>query len=281
MEFYSSKDLKTWTKESETEEIYHECPEFVELPVDGDAKNKKWMLFDATPKYQIGTFDGKTFKPENAVPYVTIGGELKAGQCFSNAPGGRAICMVWARTFQKDKNTPFNQGFTLPLELSLRTATDGVRCYANPVEELKALRAGEIASVSKQQANEGETALKFKQPAELVEVEMTLNYSSGRKPATIEVQLGDSKFTYDVATKELAAKGKLTSYDKEDGKLDLHFFVDRPTVEVFAEHGAVYMLNNRNNQGVPVDQVVLRLKGGDATLESLKAYQLKSIWPQK
>ena len=281
MEFYSSKDLKTWTKESETEEIYHECPEFVELPVDEDTKNKKWMLFDASTKYQVGTFDGKTFKPENTQPRFAMGGEMKAGQCFSNAPDGRAICMVWARTFQKDKHTPFNQGFTLPIELSLKTTSDGVRCYANPVKELEALRGSEILSVSKQKLTTGDNFLKFKQSAELVEIAMTIDYSTGTKPATIEVQLGDNKFTYDVATREVAAaKGKLISYDKEDGKLDLRFYVDRPTVEVFAEHGAVYLFHNRAQQGTPMDQVIVRLKTGDATVENMKVYRLKSIWPQ-
>lgn len=282
MEFYSSKDLKTWNKESETAEIYHECPEFVELPVDGNPKNKKWLLFDATPKYQVGTFDGKTFKPENAEPRLWIGGEVKAAQCFSDAPDGRAICMVWARTFQKDKHTPFNQGFTLPLELSLKTTGDGIRCYANPVKELEALRGEEILSVAKQSINTGDNALKFKQPAELVEIAMTIDYSGGNKPATIEVQLGDGKFTYDLATKELSdSRGKLVSHDKEDGKLDLHFYVDRPTIEVFAEHGAVYLLHNRAQQVVPLDQVVVRLKTGTATIENLKAFRLKSIWNQK
>ena len=108
---------------------------------------------------------------------------------------------------------------------------------------------------------------------------MTIDYSGASKPATIEVQLGDNKFTYDLTTKELAApKGKLISYDKEDGKLDLHFFVDRPTIEVFAEHGAVYLLHNRAQQGTPLDQIMIRLKTGDATIESMNAYQLKSIW---
>ena len=280
MEFYSSKDLKTWTKESETEEIYHECPEFVQLPVDGDVKNKKWMLFDASTKYQVGTFDGKTFKPENAQPRFAMGGEMKAGQCFSNAPDGRAICMVWARTSQKDEHTPFNQGFTLPIELSLRTTADGVRCYANPVKELEALRGAEILSVSKQKLTTGDNSLKFKKSAELVEIAMTIDYSTGTKPSTIEVQLGDNKFTYDVATREVAAaKGKLISYDKEDGKLDLRFYVDRPTVEVFAEHGAVYLFHNRVQQGTPLDQVIVRLKTGEATVENMKVYRLESIWP--
>ncbi len=279
MIFYSSKDLKIWTKESESEEVFHECPEFVELPVDGDPKNKKWMLFDATPKYQIGTFDGKSFKPENAVPRQAMGGEIKAGQCFSNAPDGRAICMVWARTNQKEKGTPFNQGFTLPLELSLKTTADGVRCYANPVKELEALRGEQILSVTQQRLNTGDNALKFKQPSELVEIVMTLDYSTGSKPTSIEVQLGDDKFSYNLATKELAApRGKLISYDKEDGKLDLRFYVDRPTVEVFAEHGAVYLLHNRGQMGMPLNQVIVRPVGGEVTIESLKAYQLKSIW---
>jgi fructan beta-fructosidase len=282
MEFYSSPDLKTWTKESETEEIFHECPEFVELPVDGDPKNKKWLLFDATPKYQVGTFDGKTFKPEDTAPRLCIGGELKAAQCFSNAPEERAICMVWARTIQKDKNTSFNQGFTLPLELSLKTTADGIRCYANPVKELEALRGGELLSVADQKLNTGDNALKFSHPAELVEIEMTIDYGKGAKPSSIEVELGESKFSYDPVTKEVAApKGKLVSYDKDEGKLQFHFYVDRPTIEVFAQHGAVYLLHNRNLPGVPLDGVTIRLKSGDATLESLKAYELQSIWPKK
>ena len=282
MEFYSSPDLKTWTKESETEELFHECPEFVELPVDGDPKNKKWLLFDGGLRYQVGTFDGKTFKPDAAEPRYCMGGEIKAGQCFSNAPEGRAICMVWARTFQKDKNSPFNQGFTLPVELTLKNTPDGIRCYANPVKELEALRGGELLSVAGQKLNTGDNALKFSHPAELVEIEMTIDYGQGTKPSSIEVELGDSKFSYDTATREVAApKGKLVSYDKEDGKLQLHFFVDRPTIEVSAQHGSVFLLHNRNLPGVPLDGVTIRLKSGEATLESLKARELQSIWPKK
>ena len=281
MAFYSSKDLKTWTKESETEEIYHECPEFVELPVDGDPKNKKWLLMDATPRYQVGTFDGKTFKPDDAATRLTMGGEIKAGQCFSNAPDGRAIFMVWARTFQKNKNTSFNQGFTLPLELSLKTSEDGIRCYANPVKELEVLRGEEILAVKYQKLNTGDNVLKFKKPSELVEIVMTIDYSQGSKPASIDVQLGDDKISCNLASKELVAgKGKLVSYDTEDGKLDLRIYVDRPTMEVFAEHGAVYLLHNRAQMGASLDKVLVRVHGGDATLESLKAYELKSIWPK-
>ena len=49
MEIYSSKNLKDWTKESEFGEGHGchggvwECPDLVELPVEG-TKEKKWVL---------------------------------------------------------------------------------------------------------------------------------------------------------------------------------------------------------------------------------------------
>ncbi|NQT87655.1 glycoside hydrolase family 32 protein, partial [bacterium] len=146
MAFYSSKDLKTWTFASYSDDVFHECPEFVELPVDGDPNNKRWLLFDATPKYQIGTFDGKRFTPDFKEPLRALGGSIKAAQCFSNAPDGRAICMVWSRV-KYGEDAPFNQGFTLPIELTLKTAVDGPRLYANPVKELDALHDGTVLSV--------------------------------------------------------------------------------------------------------------------------------------
>ena len=45
MAFYSSSDLKNWKEESLSDAVFHECPDFVELSVDGDPKNKKWLLF--------------------------------------------------------------------------------------------------------------------------------------------------------------------------------------------------------------------------------------------
>ena len=33
--------------------------DMVELPVDGDKSNKKWLLYDASFDYEIGDFDGK------------------------------------------------------------------------------------------------------------------------------------------------------------------------------------------------------------------------------
>lgn len=278
MAFYTSQDLKDWTFASFSDEVFHECPDFVELPVDGDSDNKKWLLFDATPKYQIGTFDGRQFTSEFEGTRQTIGGTLKAAQCFSNAPNGRAICMVWARVKPQDPQAPYNQGFTLPLELSLRTATDGVRCYANPVKELEALRQPALASVQNKVV-EGEIRIPLARPTTLLEIELSLRYKDGNPLDRVALQVSENWITYDVVNKTFP-DARLTSYDKEDSKLDLRVFVDSSTVEVFGEHGAVYYLQPRRVQGESVKELLVKVEGGAASIDNLTVHQLKSIWKQ-
>ena len=37
------------------------CPDLFELPVDGTAANKNWVIHAANSQYAIGGFDGTTF----------------------------------------------------------------------------------------------------------------------------------------------------------------------------------------------------------------------------
>ena len=67
-------------------------------------------------------------------------------------------------------------------------------------------------------------------------------------------------------------------FDRDDGRLDLRIYVDRATVEVFAKNGAVYFLEGRKNLGAPIEDLKITIDGGSATIESLKAFRLKSIW---
>jgi sucrose-6-phosphate hydrolase SacC (GH32 family) len=60
--FFTSDNMVDWEIASDLRRDWvYECMDFVELPVDGDEKNKKWLLYDASFDYEIGEFDGKTF----------------------------------------------------------------------------------------------------------------------------------------------------------------------------------------------------------------------------
>jgi sucrose-6-phosphate hydrolase SacC (GH32 family) len=232
----------------------------------------------------IGSFDGKSFSSDFKGTRRTMGGQIKAGQLFSHAPDGRAIMMVWARFKPSDPQAPFNQGFTLPIELNLRTASDGVRCYANPVKELKALRKNKLLSVSNKEIKNGRVQMSLDRPEKLVEIELTLSYELDQKPSQVDVIIADTTIHCDLKKNHFRGNSNyppITSFDAEDGKLTLRIYVDSATVETFAENGAVYFSHNRKQQETIIEAIEIKTKGGQAVVEQLDVYQLKSIWEKK
>ena len=161
MRFYSSTDLKEWTYLSQFGEGYgaqpnqFECPDFVQLPVDGNKDNMKWvMIVNINPgcmfggsatEYFVGTFDGKAFKCDTK-PQVTkwldYGKDHYAAVCISNT-GDRTIALPWMSNWQYANITPIKQyrgANGLPRELTLYTKDGQTYVAANVVPEAKALR---------------------------------------------------------------------------------------------------------------------------------------------
>ena len=66
-------------------------------------------------------------------------GNFYAAQSFSNTPDQRRIQIGWANA-AAFPGMPFNQQMTIPVELTLRSADDGLRLFAQPVRELRSLR---------------------------------------------------------------------------------------------------------------------------------------------
>ena len=62
--FYTSNDMKQWTRQSKLDGFF-ECIELFQLPVDGDRRRKKWIIYGGSAEYAIGDFDGKKFTPEH------------------------------------------------------------------------------------------------------------------------------------------------------------------------------------------------------------------------
>jgi len=58
---FTSANLTDWTVASDFDRDWvFECMNLIELPVDGNQQNRKWVVFDASFHYEIGDFDGKT-----------------------------------------------------------------------------------------------------------------------------------------------------------------------------------------------------------------------------
>ena len=85
---------------------------FVELEVDGDPNYKRWVIFDASFDYEIGTFDGSSLSTDSENYIGDIGDTYYAAQTFNNSPDGRTVIMGWLRTRKNNvyvvNNMPFN-----------------------------------------------------------------------------------------------------------------------------------------------------------------------------
>lgn len=178
MRFYSSTDLKQWEYLSQFGEGYgvqpnqFECPDFIQLPVDGNKDNMKWvMIVNINPgcpfggsatEYFIGDFDGKEFKcgtDKSVTKWLDFGKDHYATVCFSNT-GDRIIAVPWMSNWQYANVTPIRQyrgANALPRELSLYTKDGEIYMAANVVKETEALRKStrNIESLSV----EGETVI--------------------------------------------------------------------------------------------------------------------------
>ncbi len=161
MRFYSSADLKSWEYLSQFGEGYgvqpnqFECPDFIQLPVDGNKDNMKWvMIVNINPgcpfggsatEYFIGDFDGKEFKcdtDKSITKWLDFGKDHYATVCFSNT-GDRIIAVPWMSNWQYANVTPIRQyrgANALPRELSLYTKDGEVYMAANVVKETETLR---------------------------------------------------------------------------------------------------------------------------------------------
>lgn len=161
MRFYASQNLKDWEYMSAFGKGYgaqpnqFECPDFIQLPVDGNKNKMKWvMLVNINPgcmfggsatEYFVGDFDGKEFtcdtKPE-VVKWLDYGKDHYAAVCISNT-GERIISIPWMSNWQYANVTPIRQyrgANGLPRELSLYTKDGQIYVAADVVKEVEALR---------------------------------------------------------------------------------------------------------------------------------------------
>jgi fructan beta-fructosidase len=314
MRFYSSKNLKDWTYMSSFGYGYgampsqFECPDFVQLPVDGNANHKKWALIvnlnpgclfgGSATEYFVGDFDGTRFtcdSPAHTVKWLDYGKDHYATVCFSNT-GDRVIAVPWMSNWQYANTVPtkqFRSANALPRELTMYTAGGETYLAAAPVKEVETLRgeARQFGTVAV--ANNDTVTVKdaltdcqmaFELRAKVVPGHadhIALELCNARGEKTIlsfdlkekrfmmdRTQSGLTKFSHDFPVK---------TFDQLDRcagpAYDLRIFVDRCSVEAFVDGGRIAM----TNLVFPVDVYdTLRLAadGTGAQFEELTVYPL-------
>jgi sucrose-6-phosphate hydrolase SacC (GH32 family) len=270
--FFTSRNLKDWTFASKTDGFF-ECPDFFELPVDGDASRKKWVLMGASSEYRVGLFDGVKFNSEFPRVPGHRGKGFYAAQSFSDVPDGRRLLIGWFQT--ETKGMPFNQSMTIPLKLGLTQTDDGPRMTYTPVKELEVLRA-KTRRFERMSLRPGDT-----NPLESIRgelVELHAEFEPGDSGELV-FNIRDVTVIYDPRKQELSVAGHRASAPLRNGIQRLTIFCDRTGLEVFASDGLCYVpmpINmNPDNR-----KILVETRDSAATIHLLEVHELRSAWEE-
>ena len=282
--FFTSPNLKRWELHSILKTDRDECPELLQLTVDGDKDNKKWVHYSAHGEYYIGDFDGREFTKETEAIRYSYGNCFYASQTFNDIPeeDGRVIQIAWATVNLPDM--PFNQMMTFPVSLTLRSTEDGLRMFAYPVEEIKNIH-GKKHQWKHKDLKPGENLLKNVK-GNLFDINAVIAVGDAEE---VGFEINGFPVSYNIKKKLLVGgEGKEGSEFSSgetkaelkpiDGKICLRVLVDRPSVEIYANNGRIYMPMQAVRD---LDDKSLKIysEGGSAHIEELTVYEVESIWP--
>ena len=294
MDIYSSKNLKDWN---------WECPDLVELPVEG-TKEKRWVLIcNINPggpfggnaaQYFVGTFDGKKFVNEapTQTKWMDWGKDHYATVTFNNAPDGRCIALGWMSNWQYQGVLPtlqYRGSNTIARDLTLYRQ-DGellLRCAPSPEIE-KARKENTIIPPFKVK-DSYEIPILLADNEGAYEINMTIkNAGASRISFTLENTKGEKvAMYYDVPRKQFVMdrteSGK-TDFSPEfpaltvapvpdTDEINLRLFVDRTSIEAFGE-GGKFVMTNQVFPSEPYNKMSFVSGRGSFSVKSMTVYRL-------
>ena len=264
---FTSTNLLNWKDEQKPIKDSFECPDFFELPVDGDRSNQKWVLIQGNGKYSIGSFDGIEFKEETARHPCDIGPNFYATQTWGNTDTGdrRRIQAAWMRG-PSFPEMPFNQQVTFPCELTLRSTPQGPRVFREPIREIARLHAGQDTWTNRTlEANE---VLPLKPAGQLFHIQAEVRIPEGAK---LTFNIRDTPL---ILTSNTIESGARPAYVADQVEM-VEILVDRASIEAFVNRGEVSSTRFVLPKGKGLS---VKSEGGAVTIRSLAVYPLKSAW---
>lgn len=251
-----------------------ECPDLFPL-TDASTGQTRWVMTlsvganeetgGSTAQYFIGDFDGTTYVPEDElVRFTDAGQDFYAAQSFEHVEG-RRVWLAWMGNWDYPYSLPtgdWRGEMSIPRELSLGTL-DGRRVLLqSPVPELNTLR-GEALDVSGVSTTDGPAPLGT---GRVLEIDLVIDVSQAEQAwlslargqvdgrlqeVRVGVDLGAGVFFLDRTDGGLErvegrdsgqtvdfALRRQVDYRPVDGRVRLHVYLDRSSLEVFVDDGA-------------------------------------------
>lgn len=309
MEIHISADLKEWKKESTfgAKQGVHggvwECPDLVELPVEGTGR-KRWVLIcnlnpggpfgGSAAQYFVGSFDGKTFVNESpaVTKWLDWGKDNYATVTWSDAPQERCIALGWMSNWQYQAILPTKQyrgENTIARDLTLYDQGGELYLKSSPSPEIKKIRKEKVSMHSFNVSDTYDIAELLKDNSGTYELEMTIkNISAGKVKFCLSNEKGNKvDMYYDMKRKlfvmDRSLSGKV-DFSKEfpavtvapiaeTKEIQIRLFVDKSSIEAFGEEGK-FVMTNLVFPDAPYNRISFQSEDGSYKVSSLKLYKL-------
>lgn len=310
LQFYSSSNLKDWNFESRfgDGEGAHggvwECPDLIELPVEG-SNQRKWVLVcninpggpfgGSATQYFVGEFDGKKFVNDSpsVTKWMDWGKDHYATVTWNNAPAGRHVALAWMSNWEYANNVPtsqFRSANSVPRELSLFVSGKETYLKSAPVNELLTLR--DVGSKKRQFKVDRPYSVDKLLPTNTgaYEIEMTINnkdadligfslFNSKGEKVDMYYDLLGHKFAMDRTQSGISSFSKdfscITSAPLINGnEIKLRLLIDKSSIEAFGNDGR-FVMTNLIFPSEPYNSIRFYAKGGTYSVTSFNVFNLE------
>lgn len=308
--FYSSTNLKEWTKISEfgddigNHEGVWECPDLFQL---SHGKHQKWVLFvsvnpggpneGSATQYFIGEFNGQSFVAD-ILPYplwIDYGRDNYAGVCWHNNPKSKPLYIGWMSNWDYANQIPtklFKNAMTLPRTLEIGNNGKHLIVKNSPVKEVKKLR-----KVKKEFSNrllDRSITLKSMLEDNTGAFELDLEFSLiDPQTSTFTLTLFNHLderliYTFDLKNEKIftdRSKSGLTAFSTKfatpiiqapfprENQYKIKLFIDTASAELFINKGKI-ALTNVILPTEPYNHITLEVKNGTIDISKFRIFSL-------
>lgn len=297
--FYSSPNLKNWTKESEFGKTIGahggvwECPDLFPLKLNGKSY---WVLLvsinpggpngGSATQYFIGNFDGKTFTPLSTdTKWIDYGPDDYAGVTWGNT-GDRKIFLGWMSNWLYANQVPtqkWRNAMTMPRELALKQVNGEIFLTSNPVKEIENIASKALPVSPKGAKLPAQYQLSFSCD-KIMDFTIVLSNKAGEQLSIGYRKQGNTYFIDRSLTgnvnfspdflKPLTAP-RLTN----SAQCNIKLIADAASVELFADDGLINMTVVFFPK-TSFDHLQIKNQSG-MTIKNLETISLRSIWQGK
>ena len=298
--FYRSADLLAWDLLSEFGGVgsvagVWECPDLVEVPIEGVADGSAWVLLvsvtDGGPaggsalQYFVGDFDGARFTAADEARWFDHGADCYAAVSYAGLSGAPVV-QGWMSNWAYAREVPateFRGSMTLPRRLSLRRSAAGLVLVQRPV----GLDLPDPSYTLEGVSVDGRLPL----PVAHRSARIVVEFEAGTAARVgLEVRVGGSERTVIALDREAGTlsldrtKSGLDAHPRfaavhtapcdPTGVLRLEVYVDTASVEVFARDGEV-VLTDQVFPSPDSTGLAVFAEGGPALLRRLEVTALE------